>query len=224
MSDLRRHVTRHGTSASGDSLDLYGEETALLVEMLSHWDETRLEEAPEEGSSAAPEKWDNGTLGKLVIEHSAVWLAARRDIARVLSVAGRHDLELQLTEPSRTMADSLGRLEKQARGINPVTLAGDPSFVDTLMELRTYIQPALLNPALAASALGQAVGDHRRELHTARYIRKHAPVHPGGGWSDKVPFLLRLRTAYDRSRGFPWAESAPLASKPVAEHYDREGP
>jgi hypothetical protein len=219
-----RHFSQHGSApAAGDSLDVYEQETNVLKEVLAHWDDTRVPQAPEEGESIAPEKYDNGTLAKLALEHSAVFLAAQEDIAKALSVGGRHDLEHKLSQAAEAMRPKLSRLDKLSRGVSPLSLAGDSQFLDAFTDLRSVLQPELLDEDTSPEALGEALGERRQDLRTAKYIRKHAPSAPGRRrWYDRLPFMVRLQTAYDRSRGFPWAESAPVASSKVAKRYDRE--
>ena len=71
--------------------------------------------------------------------------------------------------------------------------------------------------------LTAALGPERHRLRSAKFIRKHAPAHPGppGRWYDRIPVLLRLRAAEDRLRGFPWGESR-LGDRKLARRYDRE--
>lgn len=223
LSSLKRHVTQHSFSSAGDSLDFYAEERDVLTELLSHWDQTRIDEPLAEGESAAPQKWDNGTVSKLVLEHAALFRASAEDLGHALSVAGRHDIEHRTTGLVDAMRGPLRQMAKLSRGVNPMSLAGDTAWVEAFTTLRTVLQPVLLDPGLSAQAMQEAIGEQRQGLHSAKYIRKHAPTSPStSGWVKKVPFLLRVQAAYDRSRGFPWAESGPQASTKIAKHYDRE--
>lgn len=219
-----RHFSQHGSApTTGDSLDVYAEESDILKQVLAHWDDTRPPHAPAEGESGAPEKWDNGTLGKLTLEHAALLLAAQEDIAKALSVGGRHDLEHRLSQAAESMRPKLSRMDKLSRGVNPISLAGDPQFLDAFTDLRSTLQPELLDDRTSPHALEEGLGERRQDLRSAKYIRKHAPSAPGPRrWYDKLPFMVRAHTAYDRTRGFPWAESAPLASSEVAQRYDGE--
>ena len=216
------HGTAHGARAGGDSLSLYGEEKELLLSAFAEWDGTRLDKGPDPGQSVAAEKYDNGTIGKLVLEHTALFVAAVRDLRTGLSAAGRHDLEQALGELVEQVAPRLGRVDELARGTAPVSLAGNADFVEALTQLRVVLQPALLGLP-GAEELGQALGERRRDLRSLRWLRKHAPTaFVPGRWYDRVPLLLRLHTALDRGRGFPWAESRPMSSPQVADRYDRQ--
>ncbi len=78
----RPHFTQHGTRTSGDALDVFVEETALLRQLFAKWNTTTPDRTM--GGGAVTAKWDHGTVGKLLLEHAAVRLAAGEDIARVL--------------------------------------------------------------------------------------------------------------------------------------------
>lgn len=223
MAPHAAHGTRHGGPAHGDALDVYVEQSDLLKAALADWDATRLDQSPAPGESVAPAKYDNGTLGKVILEHTALRLAAQRDIARALTSAGRHDIEGPLTAQVERLAPLITAVERLSRGVNPVSLAGSDQFLDALTNLRSELQPALLHPSPAPQELADALGEHRRELHSAKYVRRHAPTAPAPDkWYDKVPLLLRLHTAFDRGRGFPWAESSPSSSRTVSDRYDRD--
>ena len=77
------HFTQHGTRTSGDALDVFVEETDLLRQLFAKWNTTSPNRSM--GGAAVTAKWDHGTIGKLLLEHAAVRLAAAEDIARVLS-------------------------------------------------------------------------------------------------------------------------------------------
>jgi hypothetical protein len=144
------------------------------------------------------------------------------DVRRALSDAGRHDLEHRLAEQSVSIAPLLSRVDKLARGVGTLSLAGSEEFVEALTELRAAVQPALFDGP-SPFDLGQALGEQRAQLRSARWVRRHAPTSPSPGkWYDKVPLFLRLHTALDRGRGFPWAESRPIASPEIAQHYDQQ--
>ena len=72
------HFTQHGTRTTGDALDLFVEETSLLRELFAKWHTTTPE--PTMGEKVVTAKWDHGTIGKLLLEHAAVRLAAGEEI------------------------------------------------------------------------------------------------------------------------------------------------
>jgi hypothetical protein len=206
-------------------LDLFDQESKVLRDLFAEWARTRPEAVDADRGQQAAARWDNGTLGKLVLEHGSVRLGAGQEIARVLRHGGNGEAARALSENDESCRRLLDRLDEMSRGVNPVSLAASTDYTAAIEELYQLLQPELEGPATAVSPgqLAKALGDARADLRTADYVRKHAPSHPGPArWYDGVPLLLRLRTAYDRSRGFPWAESAPLASTEVAARYDQE--
>jgi hypothetical protein len=219
---LKRHFTQHGTSRQGDSLDLFKEESEVLAAAFPHWEQTRGGAAA--GRMAGAANFDNGTMGKLILEHAAVHLGAARDICRVLRNGARTTELQEMEQVLDRMWPVIDRLDELGRGTEPVAVAANDDFADALAKLRTVLEPIAGDTAFA-DRLARTLGDRRHQLRTARYIRRHSPTHPGPGrWYDSIGVLARVHTAYDRSRGFPWAESAPMASPELAELYDRDLP
>ncbi|HET9059511.1 MAG TPA: hypothetical protein VFN61_06290 [Acidimicrobiales bacterium] len=216
----KRHVTRHGTSSRGDALELLRSESVLLASAFRQWDEAT--GAAQRGRMAGAANFDKGTVGKVILEHAAVHLGAARDVCRVLHNAPRVD-ELERIE--QVLADVwpvIDRLDELGRGTEPVAVAANEDFADAVSKLRTVLEPLTDDPALADRLAG-ALADRRHELRTAQYIRRHSPTHPGPGrWYNSIGPLARLQTAYDRSRGFPWAESQPMASPDIAQAFDSD--
>lgn len=217
------HFTQHGTRKSGDALDLFVEETGLLRELLAKWNTTTPESTM--GNKAVTEKWDHGTIGKLLLEHAAVRLAAGEDIARVLGEIGRTRESARLENRHRLVRPVLDQMYDNSRGIQPISVAITPGFIEAAEQLQELLRPELggAPESRARFDLTAALGPERARLRSAKYIRRHAPAHPGpaGRWYDRVPLLLRLRAAEDRLRGFPWGESS-LGHRELAQRYDRE--
>lgn len=217
------HLTQHGTRTSGDALDLFVEETALLRQLFAKWNTTTPERTM--GGEAVPAKWDHGTIGKLLLEHAAVRLAAGEDIARVMGELGRGGEASPLEETNHRLRPILDQMYDTSRGVQPISVAITPGFIEAVDQLQEVLRPELggASERQARSRLTDALGPERTRLRSAKFIRKHAPAHPGpeGRWYDRVPALLRLHAAEDRLRGFPWGESS-LGDQKLAEHYDRE--
>jgi hypothetical protein len=214
------HFTQHGTRTSGDALDLFVEETALIRELFAKWNTTTPERTM--GDRTVPAKWDHGTIGKLLLEHAAVRLAASEDIARVLEEIGRSRESARLDEWHRPVLDDM---YDSSRGVQPIALAITPGFIEAVEQLQELVRPAVGGgpEARARLDLSAALGPERTRLRSAKFIRKHAPAHPGPSrrWYDRIPVLLRMHAAEDRLRGFPWGESR-LGDRKLAERYDRE--
>ena len=217
------HFTQHGSRTTGDALDLFADETVLLEQLLANWRSTTPD--PSMGEKVVTAKWDHGTIGKLLLEHTAVRLAASEDVARVLAEEGRDAAATLLTVENEAVRPLLDQMYDSARGVQPIYVATTPSFVEPADALFDLLGPALekaqLNETIAF--LTATLGSERRRLRSAKFIRKHAPAHPGppGRWYDRIPVLLRLHAAEDRLRGFPWGEST-LGDRKLARRYDRE--
>ena len=217
------HLTQHGTRQSGDALDVFIDETELLDELFDKWKATTPDRSV--GDEVVSAKWDHGTVGKLLLEHAAVRLAASEELARVLSAEGKDALASLLRDENMALRPLLDQMYDAARGVQPISVAITPEFIGPVESLFDLIGPALgpKQSSRLKGILATALGLERRRLRSATYIRKHAPAHPGppGRWYDRVPFLVRLRAGEDRLRGFPWGESS-LADRKLARRYDRE--
>jgi len=215
---VRFHLFRHGGVGAGDSLDVLLCERDALERLMAEWTATRPGlHAP---GTAVITKWDHGTFGKLLLEHGAVCLAAEADVAEALARAGQHAAAEELRREADELRSIVNQMNRASRGVQPMSLAISPDFDDAVGRLGEQMAAGALRPAVVVE-LGTAVEPFRAELHTARYIRSHAPTHSAG--PHHHPLLGRLHTAHDRLRGMPWAES-PSADRTVTRHYDQERP
>jgi hypothetical protein len=211
-----RHLTRHGSRDSGDALDLFVGQRRLLRDIVQDWAKTR-----PDGDGRVDEAWKHGTLGKLLVEHTAVRFAARDDIVRVLRSHELCELAERLDTRRPAIADALDRLALTARGVAPIPLSSATNFDETAEELRGALGDELGDDEVARR-LTDALGGHRGELRSSRSLQKRAPTHPGTRrrWYHRVPLVQRVHAAYDRLRGFPWAESSPIADPGPARRFD----
>jgi hypothetical protein len=217
----RRHVTQHSTLRRGDALDLLVGQGQLLRSLFDEWNDRRTDQT-DDSEQAVPTNWDRGTIGKLVLEHAAVWLAARDDIVRVLRGAGHTDLADRIEESSTGARRLVDLLHDASAGVQPMALAVSPGFEDLMEDFRHSIGGLLVEEADLAREVEAALGDQRGRLRGGKFLRKHAPSHPRPS-VDRFRVLARLHTIYDRVRGFPWAESYPQANTKIAERYHRKG-
>jgi hypothetical protein len=218
------HFTQHGSRTTGDALDLFGDETTLLEDLCNAWKATTPDRSM--GDKVVPAKWDHGTIGKLLLEHIAVRLAASEDVVRVLSEEGREAVASLLAHENKAVRPLLDQMYDSARGVQPISIAITPSFVEPADAVLDLVSPGLgeAQRRQTTAILTTALGSERHRLRSAKFIRKHAPAHPGppGRWYDRIPVLLRVRAAEDRLRGFPWGESR-LGDRKLARRYDHEG-
>ena len=217
------HFTQHGSRTSGDALDLFVDETDLLRQLFAKWNTTTPDRTM--GGHAVTVKWDHGTIGKLLLEHAAVRLAAGEDIARVLRDLDRTQECSRIEQTNHLARPIIGQMYDSSRGVQPISVAIAPSFIEAVEQLQELLRPELGGSpeSRARLELRAALGSERRRLRSAKFIRKHAPARPPTShrWYDRFPVLLRLRAAEDRMRGFPWGESS-LGDRSLAERYDRE--
>lgn len=219
---MNLHYTEHGARQEGDSLDLMREESDLLQRLFVKWAKTTPE--GKDRGAAVTAKWDHGTVGKLLLEHSAVWLAAALDVARVLDAVGAADTASAIRRRTETVRPHIGRMAERSHGVQPINLAIAPEFTGAVEALHEHFSMEIATDegVVPLQRLEIQLGNHRGNLRGAKYIRKHAPVHPDRShWFNRMPFVVRIQTAFDRLRGFPWAESG-LADRNLAEDYDRE--
>ena len=215
--------THPSNQRTGDALDLFCDESALLNELFTAWRATTPDRSMADEIVTA--KWDHGSVGKLVLEHAAVRLAASEDMARVLSEEGKEAAASLLSEENNALRPLLDEMYDASRGVQPISVAIAPGFVEPVEALLDLIGPAVApeGRGRTRAILAASLGPLRDRLRSAKYIRKHAPARPGrpGRWYDRIPFLLRLRAAEDRLRGFPWGESR-LGDRKLARRYDSE--
>jgi hypothetical protein len=217
------HATQHGTRRQGDSLDLLNEERILLAGLLQEWANTDPARTTQEES--VPVRWDHGTLGKLIIEHSAVRAAASADIARVLHArGGQTHIADRLHEETANLRQSLKVMDETSRGLAPIALAIEPAFSSEVETLRNIVTDTR-NGGPSTDEIEHALGPDRQRLRSAKYIRKHAPTHPGGradSWFNRAGPLLRVHAVWNRLRGMPWAEGSPSGNPQIARRYNRD--
>lgn len=218
---IRRHVTQHGTTTRGDALDVLGHEDGLLRSLFAEWDATAPGQAGEDGVTAA---WDHGTVGKLLLEHGVVRLAALDDVVAALRRAGHDELADHAAAHVDESRHLLARISELSKGVQPINMRFTPDFAPTVERLGELWKADLSSrPGADLGRIADALGAERASLHDARWVRRHAPTHPlqHPGRLSGGPAAARLRTIFDRIRGWPWAESD-VADTKLAERYDRE--
>jgi hypothetical protein len=217
----RFHLTRHGSGPGGDAFDLFVAETTLIGDLFQEWEKTV--PGPKLGEDVVVAKWDHGTVGKLLIEHASLRLAAGEEVSRLVrdigdvGVAERLEKNIEVTRPI------IDHMYDSGRGIQPMSLAITPEFVTAVDELNGVLRCELDDEAVL-QAVAEILAPRRNELRSARYISRHAPARPQavGTWGRRFPFVVRMRTAIDRLAGFPWAESS-LADRKLAERFGNDG-
>jgi hypothetical protein len=202
-----------------DSLELLGEQDRVLAQIFAGWDATT-PEPDADSRTVVRAGFERGTYGKLLIGHTAIRVAAKTDIARVLYDLGCDGLADDLTHRLPEARRLLDRLDELARGVDAMGVAASVPFAGAVGELAALIRADLtVEPDRMLPAIEAALGHRRAELHRARWVHHHAPSHPGSGerWYDHMPVLVRIHARYDHLRGFPWADSSPMDDTDVAD-------
>ena len=101
-------------------------------------------------------KWDHGTIGKLILEHGAVRLAAAEDIARVLQAVDTRGVARQLEQEDDAVRPVLDRIYDSGRGVQPISLGLSLDFTAAVDELGELLGPALSSAGEVASGLSLA--------------------------------------------------------------------
>ncbi|MDQ6783182.1 MAG: hypothetical protein M3063_07030 [Actinomycetota bacterium] len=210
-----RHAGQHGSSTDGDALDLWETQDKVLLELFEEWD------------SNSDGQWDHGTTGKLILEHAAVREGALDDVAAALRKLGEHSTATALLDSSAERRQTLDRLDKQTFGREPAAINYNAEFVEAADNLRDRLRNEIhaeLNDTIPHLRDTVFADDAEDDLHSARFVRKHAPTHPNPNRHryGENRFIKRIHTVYDRIRGFPWPESKPFMDQQLAEKYHQE--
>lgn len=211
---MRFHLFRHPGTASGDAVDLLDEEREVLGQLLDRWSHSGA--TPASPQTAVDDNWAHGTIGKLIIEHCALRLAAEAEVARVLGRHGEADLAAALQADAAAIQPIVERMDEISRGVEPMSLATSEDFAEEVDALATRFGSS---DPVDPDRLREAVEPFRQEIATEDYVRRHAPTHPSGR-RHRAP-LVRLQTMYDRLRGVPRAQST-TADRKLTSMYDRE--
>lgn len=213
----------HGGVA--DSLGMVAEQDRQLIEIFTGWDATTPGSDVDDSGTLVRSAYKRGTYGKLLIEHGALRIAAKRDVGRVLYGTGSAALADEFLRHMPEVARLVDRLDEAARGVNVMGVAASPEFAEAAAELTALLRADLdTEPARVLPRIEVALGDRRSDLHSAHWVRNHAPIHPAPRtrWYARIPILVRVQALYDHLRGFPWADSAPMADPKIADSLDTE--
>jgi len=215
---------RRATTTRPDSLDLIRAEDERLTDLFVDWDRGAPDPHMTNGD-AVERAWKRGTVGKLVLEHGAVRSAAKADVVSCLRRCGHPELAGALGEHATEARRVLDELEQTSRGISSLDLRYADEFGDAVEELRRVWRGELRSETeFSLDKVAAALGSDRSHLRSARFVRKHAPVHPAPRlrWYHRIPPVVRLRVLYDQLRGFPTSESATFSDRELAQTYDTD--
>lgn len=215
-------MTPAGKKVREDSLDLIGIEDANLEHLFEEWDRNSPE--PETANGEAVVKaWERGTIGKVVLRHAAVRVAAKTDVLFWLERLGRPEIAEAFGEHHDEARRVIDELDRRSRGRSALDLQYAEEFVESVEELRRIWRGEFRSETeYGLDRVADALGSGRSKLRTARFVRKHAPIHPARHtrWYDRLGPVVRLHALFDRLRGLPNPESATFYDKQLAERHD----
>lgn len=198
-----------GPPLHGDALDQLEYEDQALEKLLAAFDDPNLD------------RRQHGIAAKLLVEHLAVREAARELLAD--GIAEEPELSWaseRLRSGTERRRARLRTLDEMARGVEPVNVNQAQDFDRAVEELRGDLEREIHTELdEVVPAVRRMAGRHTRAgLKSARYVRSHAPTHPGAHerrWYDRIGPLVRLHALYDWLRGFPTGGSRPSAEVDV---------
>ena len=137
------HFTQHGTRTSGDALDLFVEETALLRQLFAKWNTTtpdRIDGRQRRHRQVGPRH--RGQAAPRACRGSP----RRRRGHRPRAPRPRSDPDvLRLTRGRRTTACARfsTRCTTASRGVQPISVAITPDFIEAVEQLQELLRPEL---------------------------------------------------------------------------------
>ena len=215
--------TANGSERSdrdADSLDLLGESSATIQDLLSTW--YALSPSNYSGEDAVVPGTGPRYRGKEILEQTALRLAAIDDVARVLRQYDQGTLALVLERNSVAARRLTARLDELSRGVSAIDLRYSDEFYDRIDQLQYLLADELDHQGETIEQVDRALGTRRSELRRAPFIRGHTQIHPAEHhhWYQDIGPLVRLHSLYDRVRSFPSAESTPTSDVDTIKRYD----
>lgn len=199
------------TPSRPDSLDLLKGEDHLLPEALELW----------VGSGDA-DPVCHGSIAKFVVRHLAIREAARDDVMRGLKRTAHGESWRRLVEQDRSeLRRAIRGLHEMMRGISAYELELGQDFGGAMKCTGALVLadvPAV--PVWLAKSLEELDTRTALRLHSARYVRNHAPTHlriAGPRLYERFGPLERIRAIYDRLARSPTAQDRYLPPSLVGQ-------
>ncbi len=153
---------------------------------------------------------EHGDLCKQLVRRLAIREAALFDVVKGLgSVAELSDTLSEMTGAIEPRRNAIVRLDVMARGVTGMDLNRGQDFESAILSARQIIDPEIdWQLATGIPTIREQVSTEVRSnlLHDGRYLRRHAPTHPGTGngrWYERTGALTRLVAAWDHMRDRP---------------------
>lgn len=190
--------TRH----EADALELLESEDIELRELFTELQQRR--------GLSVQDRAEYGDIAREIVRHVAVREAALADVAHVASedpqllwLASRMEHDRVTNRPH------VDRVERMSRGVQGINLRTGQDFDAEVEELIQLVGTEIewdLDDAIPELRANLRRTHREERLKSAKHLRRHAPIHlhpHGPRWREHAPVLSRLRTVYDRLRGFP---------------------
>lgn len=216
---------RRERNSRQDSLDLVRIENRHLEDLLADWDQNAPDPDIAE-EEAVVRAWKRGTVGKLVLQHAALRLAAKADVMFRLRRCDQSEMAGAFGQHAMEARQVVDQLDRYSRGVSALDLRFSDEFSAGIENLRRIWRGELRSESeYSLDHVATALGAGRAQLRTARFVKKHAPIHPAARirWYHRVSPVLRLHALYDRFRGLPTSESSTYSDRRLAEKYDADG-
>jgi hypothetical protein len=214
---------KRGTIKQEDALELLDRQDRVLEELFERW-------RGGDGHDLDPGQqveadWRKGTTAKLILEQGALRVAALEEVIRCLRRCHQDHLGAELGVHLRAAKVCLDRIDESSKGVTPLDLRYSDEVRDSIATLRELWADDIRRGRTALPAVAGALGDERHRLHSARFVRAHAPLHPSAHrrWYHRLPLLVRLQALYELARSFPDAESKTFAAQAVSRRVDHVG-
>ena len=209
-----------GTSAAGsqrpsDSLDLFWKETATLAVLYGEWSSMI-------AGVNGPQVMDLEAMGKAILEHAVLRLAAREDVVRVLRDARREDMAALMEHRARIFRTLVGRLAQTERATGSAVPRASSGLARHVGCYYREFRVDVVTPDLRASHVAGVIGPDRSALRSEASVRKHAslrttvPPSPGENLPGRV---ARLRACWRRRRSLA-RSGTPLSTAGPADGHD----
>lgn len=171
-------------------------------------------------SSSITDRAAHGYACKHLVRRLAIREAAKTDIVEHLAdVEGLADTLTRIEGSSEERRRAIDRVDKMTRGITAMDLNQGQDIDAAVDSVRQIVEAEItweLEAGIPSVRRTVGSGDRSQLLRTGRYLRGHAPTHPGvgkGRWYERSGILVALKSAIDHLRDRP----RPIYTKDQAE-------
>jgi hypothetical protein len=155
----------------GDALDVLEHQDGALLALFAQLESST--------GPAVTARYDHGNQGKRLIRRIALREAAKADLVDTLGgIPELAEVRHRLIGTVEERRNAINTLDLMGRGVRPIDLNKTQDFDAAVAELRRIVVPEI-NWELAAGIAtihNSLTANQRATLHSARYLRRHAPT------------------------------------------------